>query len=87
MLILTKRVPARVVMKATLWCNKNFLAMSPGYRAARAKCRSPMDSCFWCKHEFTDGEMMALACFVKKGNKVLCQDCADKLLASERTEK
>ena len=60
--------------------------MSPQFRAIRSKARNPMDTCFWCRHKFEDGELMALACFEeKKGNKVLCQDCADELLASDGT--
>jgi len=41
-----------------------------------------MDKCFWCKQEFLDGEMMALAA-TEKGNKVLCQTCADKIESSD----
>lgn len=79
---LTKIVPAhRVMLKAT-WCNREFLAMSPSYRAIRGKMKKPMDKCYWCKHPFADGEMMALACFVEKGNQVLCQGCAEQLFAS-----
>lgn len=61
------------------------MPMSPTVRRVRAKARNKMDKCFFCKHEFADGEMMALAAFaeVKGGNKVLCQDCALKLEASE----
>jgi len=42
-----------------------------------------MDKCYWCGHPFENGEMMALACFEKKGNKVLCQGCAKKLLRGD----
>ena len=83
-LTLTKRVPARMKTVVALWCRKDFMEMSQRFREIRAKSRNPLDSCFWCQHKFNDGEMMALACFEEKGNKVLCQECAAELLASER---
>ena len=90
-LTLFRRVPARTVPARTetlsaTWCHKDFMEMSDKYRAARDKLRNPMDKCYWCKHPFTNGEMMALACFEKKGNKVLCQSCADDLLKEEVVE-
>jgi hypothetical protein len=42
-----------------------------------------MDCCYWCRHPFADGEMMALACFGGIGNKVLCQRCADDLIGAK----
>ena len=54
--------------------------MCQRFRDVRSKSKDPGDKCFWCKHKFEDGEMMALACFGTKGNHTLCQDCADKLL-------
>jgi hypothetical protein len=56
--------------------------MSPDFRRIRSGHRNPMDTCYWCKHPFADGEMMALAAFVEKGNKTLCQSCANELLSS-----
>jgi len=38
-----------------------------------------MDTCFWCGHEFVDGEMMALAQPKKGKNKALCQSCAGNM--------
>jgi hypothetical protein len=56
--------------------------MSPTFRRIRSGRRNLMDKCYWCGHVFIDGEMMALAHFVGKANKVLCQSCADELLNS-----
>ena len=80
---MSKRVPARTKTLTASWCRKNFLAMSPEYRAIRARTSKPMDSCHWCHHKFADGEMMALAAVHRSGNKVLCQSCADELLKSQ----
>lgn len=83
-LTLTRKVPARTRTETALWFRKDFMAMSQTFRDIRSKARNPMDRCWWCKHPFADGEMMALACFEGKGkgNKALCQDCATELLAS-----
>ena len=65
------------------WCKKDFMEMSPKYRAIRAEMRKPMDSCFWCQYKFKDGEMMALAAPMKGTNKILCQVCAADVLGEE----
>ena len=83
---LTKTIPTRKKTLVALWCNKQFGRMSPTFRAIRAQSRNPMNACFWCGHNFDDGEMMALAAFEGKGNKMLCQVCAQELLASEQAE-
>ena len=80
---LTREIPARTETIEIDWCNKNWLAMSQTFRDIRAKARRPMTSCGLCKHPFVDGEMMALACFSKSGNKPLCGTCADLVLANE----
>lgn len=79
-LTLSKRVPTRTKTVTAIWCNKKYSKMSEQFRAIRARTRNPSDTCYWCRHPFENGEMVALACFEKKGNKVLCQDCADELL-------
>lgn len=79
---LSKRVPARMRTLTALWCRRDFMAMSQEFRRIRAKSKRPMDTCYWCGHAFLDGEMMGLACFKEKGNRTLCQSCADELLAS-----
>ncbi len=80
---LSKVVAAHSKTCIALWCKRDFMPMSQGYRDVRAKTRNPMTSCYWCKRALLDCEMISLACFVGKGNKVLCQDCAEQLIASE----
>lgn len=84
---LSKRIPARMRVLKARWCKKEFTVMGPDFRRARARMRSKMDTCHWCRHRFEDGETMALASFVGKGgNKMLCQSCAEELLASGEDE-
>ena len=73
---LTKRVPAHNRTVRFRWVKQEFVRIGPSYRAIRARFRNPMDMCFWCKHQFEDGEMMALAAREKGANVVLCQSCA-----------
>lgn len=80
---LSKRVPSRTKTLKTEWCRNDFMVMSQRFREIRAKCKLPLDACYWCKHKFVDGEMMALACFGRIGNRTLCQQCAGELIASE----
>jgi hypothetical protein len=81
---LSKHIRARTKTAEFLWCKKDFMKMDKTWRDARARIHRPLNNCFWCDHEFLDGEMMALACCVGKGNKMLCQDCASELLASDQ---
>lgn len=81
---LSKKIPSRIETVEFLWCQKKYMVMSQAYRKARSKLRSKMDSCFWCRAKFNDGDVMALACVSGKGNKTLCQSCADKVLATKR---
>uniref|UniRef100_A0A6M3LBP3 Uncharacterized protein n=1 Tax=viral metagenome TaxID=1070528 RepID=A0A6M3LBP3_9ZZZZ len=78
----SKRIPARTETIYFNWCRKEFLIMSPEYRKARAKMLRPMDTCFWCKYKFKDGDIMALAQPKKGLNKMLCNKCADLLIQS-----
>ena len=61
------------------WIKKEFLTYDETFRSARKRMKTKMNSCKKCKHKFIDGEMMALASFGAKGNKVLCRKCADEL--------
>lgn len=79
-LTMSKIVPERIETFKALWCRKNFCAMGPQYRQIRSEMKDKMDRCYWCKYEFKDGEMMALAAEAYKGNKILCQQCAEQLL-------
>ena len=80
---LSKVIPQYTKVVKFRWCKKDWLEMSQRFRDIRKTMRSPMDSCFWCKHGFEDGEMMALASPEKGLNKLLCHTCADILLESE----
>jgi len=80
---LSKTVPARKVKFEASSCKLDFMEMNQRFRDIRAKSRNPMDKCEWCKHKFTDGEMMALA-IANNGNKVLCQSCGKELLESDK---
>lgn len=63
------------------WINKDFCTIGPGYRAVRAKSRNKLDTCIKCGHKFADGEKMGLACFTEVGNRVVCGECCDELMA------
>ena len=80
---LSKTVPARKVKFQASSCKLDFMEMNQRFRDIRAKSRNPMDKCAWCKHEFVDGEMMALA-ITNSGNKVLCQSCGQQLIESRK---
>lgn len=75
-LVLSKMVPAHRRTVEFTWLKRDFMVMTPQYREIRARCHSPMDTCFWCVRKLVDGEMMALAGAKKGANKILCQDCA-----------
>jgi len=77
---LRRHQPARTKVQRFRWIKREFMEMSPRYREIRAKTRSKLDACFWCRHSFEDGEMMALASPEKGLNKVLCQNCAREAL-------
>ena len=65
------------------WINMEFLPYDEKFRTARKRARTKMDCCFKCDRRFREDEMMALASFGKKGNKVLCQRCAEYLAEGE----
>lgn len=81
---LSKRVPARTRTEKFRWCKQAWMTMTPRYREIRGKCRRPMDTCFWCKHKFKDGDIMALAARESASNVVLCPSCACELKSSEK---
>jgi hypothetical protein len=79
---LSKLLPERTMTITARWCKRDFITMSQDFRKIR-RTMDPMDTCHWCGHKIADGEMMGLANFFEDGNRVLCQTCADELLASE----
>ena len=82
-MMLSREIPRRTKTIVASWCRKDFLPMSQKMRDVRSRMRDKMDCCYWCRHPFADGEMMALACFGGIGNKVLCQRCADDLIGAK----
>lgn len=80
---MSKRVPARTKTIEFNWLAKSFTTMTPRFRQIRSGMRNKMDSCYWCGHQFADGEEFALGQLKKPGgNKAFCHDCADQALAS-----
>lgn len=82
-LTLSKTVPEHRETLTVLWCRKDAFGMNQHWRNIRSNLGDPLDTCFWCHYEFIDGDMMALACVKGKGNKMLCQECAEELLVSK----
>ena len=83
-LSLSKQIPARTKTLTAWWCKRDWMRIDDTFRAIREQCGRPMTRCYWCKHKFKNGEMMALAAFDgKAGNRTLCQDCAAELLRGE----
>ena len=78
---LTRRVPARTKTERFTWIRSPWMKMSQKYRDIRAKTRSPMDMCFWCRRKFEDGDTMNLAGRPKGKNILLCNACVQ--LASD----
>jgi len=78
-LTISRQIPTHTKTFTALWCKKNWVSMSQRYRAIRGRLSNPMDTCYWCRYKFADGDMMALACPSKGSNKVLCQQCAEQL--------
>ena len=79
MLKLSRKIPSRTKTVVFIWCKKDFMPRDQKFRDIRSRSRNPMDTCFWCGHEFVDGEMMALAQPKKGKNKALCQSCAGNM--------
>lgn len=73
---LSKWISARTKTVTFRWLRRDWMRMSTEYRSIRAKCRTPLDTCFWCNHKFEDGEMMALASVEEESsNKLFCEWC------------
>lgn len=82
---LARVIPTRIKSVKFLWCKRDFQRMGPEWRKTRARLK-PMNSCFWCKREFEDGEMMALACPEKGMNRLLCHACVDSAQLPDKGE-
>ena len=81
---LSKIIPSRTKTISFSTIVKDFTVMGATYRAIRGKMRNKMMSCFWCGHDFIDGESIALGFATKGGNKVLCNTCADSASQSAK---
>ena len=79
---LSKVVPAHRVTITASWCRREFARYTERWQEIRASVHRPLDNCYWCKRHFDLGEMMGMACFVGKGNKMLCRKCVDLLETS-----
>jgi hypothetical protein len=80
LLSLTKEVPARTETIVFLWVQRHVFKMDADFREIRSKHRNPLDTCFWCKYKFQDGDMMSLGGIAKRGNKMLCDDCYQEVI-------
>ncbi len=78
MMQLSKRISARTETFKINQMKKDFATMNDRYREIRGGLRYPMTSCYWCKHKFVNGEMIAIVIPEKGRNRVLCQSCADQ---------
>ena len=82
---LSKRIPARTKTIKFLWCNREVMLYGK-YRKSRERMKLRIDkSCEWCNYKFNDDDMLALACPETGTNMILCQKCAEELMASEKS--
>lgn len=79
-LVLKKTIPEHIYTEEFNWIKLEFMPMSLKYRKIRQKMDYKGTCCFWCKRTINDGEMMALASVLGKGNRILCQECANEAL-------
>jgi hypothetical protein len=80
MMKLSKHIPRHVKSMKFTWVKRDFLVYGESFREARNGMKD-IRSCFWCKKEFDDGEMMALAGREHGVNVLLCHKCVDKMEA------
>jgi hypothetical protein len=80
---LTKIIPSHRKTIYALWCRKDFMLFGVFKQAREKYGMSVQSTCFWCRHPFEPETKMALACIKEHGNKLLCEKCADELLASK----
>jgi len=62
-----------------IWIRSEFSSYGEGWKRVRANLSYKADRCFWCDRMFDDGESIALIALLKVGNKVFCENCANKL--------
>ena len=81
---LSRRIPAHTKTITVKWCAHEFATYDDTWRKIRGKSLSPMSICYWCKRSFDDGEVFALVCIEGRGNKVICEKCAESLEGSTK---
>lgn len=82
---LQKQVPAHTKTLTAEWCRRDYAMMSESWRRIRSSQQDKRDRCYWCEYEFENGDVMALAKFAEdEQNRMLCQSCADELIASHQ---
>ena len=79
MYTLRKAIAAHTKVVKITQAKREWVEMSDRFRLIRSKMRNPMDTCFWCGHKFDNGDKMGIALMDKGPNKVICNDCFDKL--------
>ncbi len=65
-----------------LWVALDKFHYTKEFRKIRDRAKYKASSCFKCNHKFSDNEIMSLAAFVKKPNRMLCHDCAVEVKAA-----
>ena len=72
---LIRNIPARTETAEFNWCKKDFILRR--LLLMMSSRREPPDKCWWCRSDFEEDEMLALASFKNKGvNRLICQKCA-----------
>ena len=77
---LSKTIPARRYTITATWLRRDYIEMSPRFREIRRDDK--MCRCFWCNHNFEDGEKMSMGHVDGKGNRNFCDRCARQLSES-----
>lgn len=71
------------------WFRRDFARMSDGFKRARSGMVDKMNRCFGCNWPFqmgkseNDGEIMHLVSFSRAGNKLICEDCLNKIFGDK----
>lgn len=83
---LTKTIPEHKKTAYIKWVRPKCLVMNETYRKIRSTFADKMDTCYWCGHKLENGEQVAIACIKGKGNKVLCENCVEKIEQGEKIQ-
>jgi hypothetical protein len=62
-----------------IWIKSGFSEYSESFKNIRDTMKYKCNTCIKCNHKFELNESIALACFEKIGNKVLCEACAKEI--------